>query len=718
MNNIDVVADADAIRLELDNNGIAWVIFDGAGKLNILTAAVIKRLDDVLVEIERGITDARIRAVIFRSGKEGSFIAGADIDEIASVIDPREGEAKARMGQSVFTRISSLKVPTVAAIDGICLGGGTEMILACNYRLASDRKETRIGLPEVMLGILPGFGGTTRLPRLVGLSNALPIILTGKPVNAKKAERIGLINERVPTPVLYSRAEAATLTLISGKNPPRAKKKTMATKLLNDTGLGHRLVLQQARKQVMKETKGHYPAPLRVLDIMPDILNANVDNALMIEARALGDLVASDVSKNLIHVFRLNEAAKKSPVGAAPRNVERVAVIGAGVMGGGIAQLLAYRGYRARMKDIKPEAIGLGLKHAWDAFNKAVKRKRIERREAQKMMQRISPTLDYSGFGTVELVIEAVIEKMDVKKSVLKEVEGKCAPGTVLTSNTSSLSINEMQNALSRPADFAGMHFFNPVERMPLVEIIRGAGTSDEAIATVYAVARKLEKTPVLVNDGAGFLVNRILAPYLNEAGWLLADGATIEAVDKALVRFGMPMGPLRLLDEVGLDVSRHAGRSMYEAFGERLRPAPPLVALEKSKRLGKKGGVGFYKYEDGKDKEVDESIYAELALQKGGRTFTEAEIQQRAVLVMINEAARILEDGIVATPGDVDLGMIMGTGFPPFRGGLLKYADTVGLREIVRQLEEFEKVLGERFAPAPLLKKKAAAGESFYGAR
>ncbi len=706
-----------AVTLRVDDDHVAWLIFDGPGKLNILTSAVLTRFNDLLGEAEQGITAGRIKAVIVRSGKDGSFIAGADIDEIAEITDPAEGAEKARLGQAIFTRLSRLKAPVIAAIDGICLGGGTEMILACRYRLASDRKETRIGLPEVMLGILPGFGGTTRLPRLVGLSNALPIILTGKPVDAKKAERTGLVDERVPTPALYSRAHDVALAFIAGKPPAKKKKKPVGARLLDHTALGHQVILRQARKQVMKETKGNYPAPLKVLDIINKMLTVNVDESLAIEARALGDLIVTDVSKNLIHVFRLNEAAKKSPVTAKPRAVERVAVLGAGVMGGGVAQLLAYRGYTARMKDIKPEAIGLGLKHAWDAFNKQVKRRRLDRRDAQKMMQRISPTLDYSGFGTVQLVIEAVIEKMDVKKAVLKETEANCATGTIITSNTSSLSISEMQTALARPADFCGMHFFNPVERMPLVEIIRGRLSGDEAIATVHAVARKLEKTPVLVNDGAGFLVNRILAPYLNEAGWLLADGASIEAVDKALVNFGMPMGPIRLLDEVGLDVSRHAGRVMHEAFGERLRPAPALEALEKTQRLGKKGGVGFYKYEDGKEKEIDELIYAELGLKPQG-TISENDIQQRTVFVMVNEAARILEDGVVATPGDVDLGMIMGTGFPPFRGGLLRYADTIGLREIVTQLEHYQEKLGERFAPAPLLKRKAEAGETFYAER
>lgn len=702
------------VLLHVDEQGVGTVVFDTPGKLNILSTDVMMLFNDILADVEKQ-QGTRIKALIIRSGKEGSFIAGANIDEIAAITDPVEGANKAAMGQSVFTRLSRLTIPTIAAVDGICLGGGTELILACKYRLASDRKETKIGLPEVMLGILPGFGGTTRLPRLVGLSNALPLILTGKTANAKKAERIGLIDERIPTPALYSRAQELALSLIKGGPGPRKKKRAIGAKLLDQTALGHRIVLQQARKQVLKQTKGQYPAPLRVLDIIPDVLNGNIDNALKIEARALGELVASDVSKNLIHVFRLNEAAKKSPVAAEPRAVQSVAVLGAGVMGGGIAQLLAYRGYNVRMKDIKPEAVGLGLKHAWDSFNKSVKRGRLDRREATKMMQRISPTLEYSGFGNIDLVIEAVIEKMEIKKSVLKEAESKTPSDAVITSNTSSLSITEMQTAVARPADFCGMHFFNPVERMPLVEIIRGAQTSDEAIATVYAVARKLEKTPVLVNDGAGFLVNRILAPYLNEAGWLLHDGVAIDDIDKALTKFGMPMGPLRLLDEVGLDVSRHAGRVMYEAFGERMAPAPPLVALEKSKRLGKKGSLGFYTYEDGKEKEIDESVYSELALPGGRKQLTEAEIQQRTVFIMINEAARILEDGIVATPGDVDLGMIMGTGFPPFRGGLLKYADTIGLPAVLKTLERYAKELGPRFEPAPLLRRKAEAGESFY---
>ncbi|MGQ0814759.1 MAG: 3-hydroxyacyl-CoA dehydrogenase NAD-binding domain-containing protein [Gemmatimonadota bacterium] len=700
------------VSLSIETDGVAWLVIDTPGKLNVLSTPVMQRLNELIGAVEQNASAGRINALIFRSGKEDSFIAGADIDEIAAITDPADGAAKAAMGQGIFARIARLSVPTLAAVDGICLGGGTELILACRYRLASDRKETKIGLPEVQLGILPGFGGTTRLPRLIGLTAALPMILTGKPVDAKQAERIGLVDERVPAPALYDRARTMARALAGGAQPKRRKRALTARAL--DSRAGRALVLMQARKQVIKETRGNYPAPLRVLDIMPALLSSSIDDALKLEARALGDLIVTDVSKNLIHVFRLGETARKPPVAAAPRPVHQIAVLGAGVMGGGIAQLAAYRGFLVRMKDIKPDAIALGLRHAQEAFDKAVKRRRLEKRAARKMMQRISPTLDYSGFGSADLVIEAVIERMDVKQTVLGEAEARMNGG-VLTSNTSSLSISEMQSELRNPALFAGMHFFNPVDRMPLVEIIRGAQTNDAAVATVFAVARKLEKTPVLVNDGAGFLVNRILAPYLNEAGWLLSEGVAIEAVDSALLDFGMPMGPFRLLDEVGLDIARHAAQVMFEAFGERMRPAPPMQALERTKRLGKKGGIGFYKYENGKPGGVDEAVYAELASARRGKDASRTEIQDRCVLVMVNEAARILEDGVAASPGDVDVGMIFGTGFPPFRGGLLKYADTVGSARIADTLDRLAHDLGPRFEVAPLLRAKARANETFY---
>jgi 3-hydroxyacyl-CoA dehydrogenase/enoyl-CoA hydratase/3-hydroxybutyryl-CoA epimerase len=499
-----------------------------------------------------------------------------------------------------------------------------------------------------------------------------------------------------------------------------ARKRSLLARALDDTPVGRRVVMRQARRQVMKETGGHYPAPLRALAVIRESARLPLDDALRVEARALGELIVTDVSKNLIHVFHLLEGAKKAgPADIKPRPVDRVAVLGAGVMGGGIAQLLAYRGLAVRLKDIRADALSLGLRHAREMFDRLLRTGRIDRLAVQRYMDAIAPTLDYTGFGTADLVIEAVVERMDIKQQVLRETETHVGRDCVLTTNTSSLSVTAMQSVLERPAAFAGMHFFNPVHRMPLVEIIRGAQTSDETVATVVALAKRLDKVPVVVNDGPGFLVNRILAPYLNEAGWLLSEGAAIDQVDRVLRRFGMPMGPLRLLDEVGLDVARHAGAVMTAAFGERLQPPPTMKALEQTKLLGRKGGSGFYSYEDGRDKGVNESVYAELkgALPEQRRELPEQEILDRTLLVMVNEAARILEDGIVATPGEVDVGMITGTGFPPFRGGLLKWADSLGTAEIVRRLEQLQAKHGARFEPAPLLRERAAAGRGFYDA-
>ena len=706
-----------ALTLKKDGDGVAWFVFDDPGKkVNVLSTAVMERLDALLAEVEAGAREGAIRALVIRSGKDGSFIAGADVDEIAAITDPAEATGKAAAGQAIFQRVHDLPIPTVAAIDGTCLGGGTELALACTVRLASDRRETKIGLPEIQLGIIPGFGGTTRLPRLIGLVAASDLILTGKTVDARKAQKLGLVHERMHQGVLYARAKAVALELADGKPAPSRARPPLAQRVLEATPMGRSFILKQARKQVLKQTKGHYPAPFVAIDVMGRSAGKPLKRALGIEAEGIGEMIPTDVSKNLIHVFRLMESAKKAAPAAAPREVSRVAVLGAGVMGGGIAQLLAHRGVSVRLKDINRDALSLGLRHAREQFDQLVKRRKLRPREAEDRMNAISPSLDYSGFGTVDLVIEAVVERMDVKKAVLRETEA-AAGDAILTTNTSSLSVTEMQRALERPADLAGMHFFNPVHRMPLVEIIRGAETSDEAVATVFALTRRLDKIPVIVKDGPGFLVNRVLTPYLNEAGWLLAEGGSIAEIDEALLEFGMPMGPLRLLDEVGLDIARHAGQTMHEAFGERLEPSPALRALENTDRLGRKNGRGFYVYEGGKEKHPDPDIYDELRSVVGDRKEIPAEtIRDRCVLPMVNEAARILEEGIARSPGDVDLAMITGTGFPPFRGGLLRWADGVGLGTVVAKLDAFAAAHGKRFEPAPLLRRKAESGEGFYG--
>lgn len=708
--------------LHIEEGGIAHLRFDDPSRgANVLTESVMRRLASLLDELRDAAVAGRVRGLIVLSDKPDGFIAGADVDAIARLQDPEEGATAAALGQAIYRALEELPFPTLAAIHGVCVGGGLELALACRYRVASDHSRTRLGLPEVQLGILPAWGGTTRLPRLVGLQAALDLLLTGRLVDPERARRMGLVDAVLPTPIFLDAATAFLQERIEGSAPPSSRRRRpLGRRLLDDTAPGRRLVLAKARRSVMEKTGGHYPAPLAILDVVKRSLGAPLDRALALEAEAAGGLIASPVSRNLIHVFRMREAARKGEgVAALDRatGVRRVAVVGAGVMGGGVAHLMADNGIEVRVKDIRHEAVGGALQHARALFRKGVDRRKLSASEAEQRMERISGGLDYGGFGRADLVVEAVVERMEVKRAVLAEVEAHVSDECVLTTNTSTLRVDEMAEALSRPERFAGMHFFNPVDRMPLVEVVRGGRTSDQAVATVYRLAVRTGKVPVVVNDGPGFLVNRVLGPYLNEAGHLLAEGGSVEEIDAAAREFGMPMGPLRLVDEVGIDVVRHAGEVLHRAFGDRLEPAPPLVALRESDRLGRKGGVGFYRYEAGREKGVDPGIYEVL-----GRTVppTRApldprEIRARLVLAMINEAARLLEDGIVGRAADVDLAMIMGTGFPPFRGGLLRYADALHPRTVVDRMQEYASTLGARFRPAFLLRELADGDERFY---
>ena len=703
--------------LSIDDDKVAWITFDDPERpLNVLDEGVMRRLAEAVDRVRARAREGRVNLLIVRSGKPGSFIAGADVDAIEAIEDPAEAETKIKLGQAILSEVSSLQVPTFAVIDGICLGGGTELALACDYRLVSDSPKTSIGLPEVMLGILPAWGGTTRLPRTIGLQAALDLLLTGKRIDARKAKRIGFATEILPAQILEATAKEAALRIAA--TPPQAKR-SIARRLVDDNPVGRKLVLTLARRQVMKTTGGHYPAPLRILDVLGENLGRSVEQSLAAEASAAAELVVSKVSKNLIHVFHMREAARKEMAEAPAHPVRMLGVLGAGVMGGGVAQLAAHNGVRVYMKDIQHEAVGNGLSHARSLFDKAVQRRRLSRREAAQRMEHISGGLEYHGLAAAELVVEAVVERMDVKRQVLAETERHVRADCVLATNTSSLSVDAMAEALQRPERFCGMHFFNPVHRMPLVEVVRGARSSEEALATVYRFAVELGKVPVLVNDGPGFLVNRILGPYLNEAGHLLEDGATVQSIDGTAKRFGMPMGPLRLIDEVGIDVSTHAGAALHEALGARLDPAPALVALAETGRLGRKGGRGFYLYEDGREKGVDEEIYKELRIPPlGDKQPPDArEIRRRLVVAMVNEAARALEERIVERAADVDLAMIMGTGFPPFHGGLLRFADDHHPRRCLEIARELHARLGPRFEPPELLEQLAASGRTFYEA-
>ncbi len=708
---------------EVDPNRIGWItLSDPDRPVNVLTEDVMRGLADAIAEAGAAAREGRVGVVVVRSGKPDSFVVGADVDEIAALEDPREAEAKIRLGQAIYDELAKLPVPTLAAVHGSCLGGGVEMALACDHRLLSDSPRTTLQLPEVLLGILPAWGGTTRLPRLVGLQASLDMLLTARKVDARRAKRMGLASEVAPAELFADKTLELALALkrhTDRLSPPR---RTLLNRALDDTPVGRLVVLRTARKRVLATTGGNYPAPLRILDILKEHLGGRIEDSLAAEARIAAELVVSPVCKNLVHVFHLREAARKrrrvgsEEIGA--RSVEALGVLGAGVMGGGIGQLAASNGVRVYMKDIDHAAVSGGLRHARDLFDKGVKRRKLSRREAAQGMERIAGGLTYQGLAAADLVVEAIVEKMDVKQAVLKETEARVPERCVLATNTSSLSVDEMAAALSRPERFCGMHFFNPVHRMPLVEVVRGARSSDEAVATVYGLALRLGKVPVVVRDGPGFLVNRILGPYLNEAGFLLGDGATIDRIDRVARDFGMPMGPLRLIDEIGIDVSGHAGAALHAALGDRLEPSPALVALGGTGRLGRKGGAGFYRYEEGKEAGVDDSVYEALGpVAPSPSGVPDAAIRSRLVHAMINEAARVLDDGIVDTARDVDLAMIMGTGFPPFRGGLLRFADTLHPRALLGALEELHGTLGPRFAPAPLIERLAAEDRGFYDA-
>ena len=706
--------------LRVDEKGVAWITFDDPErKVNVLSERVLTRFDELLTEVRDSVRRGQVRVAIFCSAKRG-FIAGADVTAIEALEDPAAGAEGARFGQRIFSSLTELGVPTVAAIHGICLGGGVELSLACSHRVASDSPTTKMGLPEVLLGILPAWGGTSRLPRLVGVEASLDLMLSGRQVSSSSARRMGLVDEVLPADLF--REKLADFAEAAAANPSKKPARRPLLKRFKDgTAPGRRLVLFFARKQVMRRTGGHYPAPLKIIEVVGRSIRKPIARALEIEATAAGELVASSVCKNLIHVFHLREGARKGTgvedETVEPTPVNYLAVLGAGVMGGGIAQLAAYRGIHVRMKDIQHDAVASGLQHAQKLFSGLVKRKKLRRREADQRMALISGSLSYQGFERQDLVVEAVVERMDIKRIVLRETEDAVRAGCILATNTSSLSVDEMASALARPEDFVGMHFFNPVHRLPLVEVVRGARSSDRAVATTYGLALALGKVPVVTRDGPGFLVNRILGPYMNEAGLLLADGATVEAIDGAAKRFGMPMGPLRLIDEVGIDISRHAGQSLYEALGDRLTPAPPLLALAESGRLGKKGGLGFYRYEGDKEVGVYPEIYAVLSksVPASRATLEEKDIRDRLVLAMVNEAARVLDDDIVQHAGEVDLAMIMGTGFPPFRGGLLRFADTIHVRTIQGRLDEFNERYGPRFGTADLIRRLARENRGFY---
>jgi len=708
----------EAVRAEPGEDGIVHVVFDRPGhSVNLLSREVLRQLDGILDRFGRA---EQTRAILFRSAKPRMFLAGMDVEEIAGARDGFRAAEAARAGQRVFQKIAELAVPTGCAIGGPCLGGGLELALACTVRVASDGPAVEIGLPEVQLGIVPGFGGTQRLPRLVGLRAALDLILSGRRLDGRRALGLGLVDRVVPEAYLEREAVALLREIADrkGKLPFRRKGRPLPDRLLEVLTPARRLLLAQARKRTAERVSPEaYPAPFRALEAIEAAFSMPLAQGLDLEARIVGELLTTRTAANLLWIFRSQSALKKDPAGieAPPRRVRRVAVVGAGIMGGGIAQLVADRDLPVRLKDIRQEALLAALRTARSLWDERVRRGRLSPREARQKMAFIAPTLDDTGFSRVDLVLEAVVEDLEVKQKVLAAVEQRVGERAVFATNTSSIPISEIAARAVRPERVVGLHFFNPVHRMPLVEVIAGQRSSPEAVATVRAFALELGKTPVLVRDSPGFLVNRILTVYLNEAMRLLAEGVPIEAVDEAMTSFGMPIGPLALLDQVGLDTALHVGGVLEAAFGKRIGGgSPALSALVSAGRLGAKNGLGFYRYREGRRAGPDRKVYGLLKVRPG-RPLPAETLQERMVLAMINEAAVCLEDGVVRGPRDVDLAMVLGTGFPPFRGGPLRYADALGVAVVVERLARLADAHGDRFRPAELLREMVRDDRAFY---
>ena len=635
--------------------------------------------------------------VIFAPSLE-SFCVGADISLIQSITDPTHGAALAAEGQAAYDLLEDLRCTTVAAISGPCVGGGCEMVLACTYRIMTDAKSSVIGLPETKLGILPGFGGTYRLPRVVGLPKALDIILAGKTLKASQAFKASLVDEIVSSATLLSRAEE----IARGKNPPRRRKLALIDRILSSNLLGRALVRNRARTALLKQSKGFYPAPIRALNVTVAGLAQNRHEALQVEARELGELITTPQSKALVHLFFLTEAAKG--LGKSARKEiegQHFMVIGAGTMGAGIAGALARNSHQVIVKDTSDSALKRGKEHLTKELGKLRYLSSFERAAIANRIDWLQ--FPSSSFERSSVVIEAVFEDINLKKKIFQDIANRVPSDCILASNTSSLSVSEMARAISHPERFVGMHFFNPVEKMPLVEIIRGEHTNDTTIAKVAAIATEMGKFPIVVRDVPGFLINRILIPYLNEAVFLLQEGHSIEAIDGAALDFGMPMGPIRLLDEVGLDVAAHVSKVMVAGYGERMAVPDFAERLQALGRKGRKTNAGFCDYQ-GKSSSVWGGLAAALNLPSKPQTpLSKQEITERLIYHLVNEAMKCLNEGVAGSEREaaikqIDLGTVMGIGFPPFRGGVLYFAQQAGLDSIRARLTSFAALYGSRY--------------------
>jgi 3-hydroxyacyl-CoA dehydrogenase/enoyl-CoA hydratase/3-hydroxybutyryl-CoA epimerase len=701
-------------------DGVACLVLDVPGRpVNVLSRQVMA---DFATALERVAADTSFRLLTIRSGKSGSFIAGADLNEFSGVQSAAEATAISEAGQGLFDKLAALRMPTVAMIAGGCLGGGLELALACDYRVAVNHPKTQLGLPEIELGLLPGWGGTQRLPRVVGLEKALQIILGGRRLNARDAVAWGLADGMV-----HDNQDEPPAFLVDPVKRPRASLplRTWRQRLLESTGPGRWLVFRGTERVLRRRLPDDMPAPWEALRAVRTGIQHGMAAGLACEREAIGALAMSTACRNLVRLFFQREQARKprhdpSRDGTAP--IRRVGVVGAGTMGAGIAQLAALKGCEVVVREANEIALATGILRILALFKKAVARGLLRAEDLPGKLAAIHGTTAWKGFADLDLVIEAIIEDLDAKKAIFKELEQNTAPATILATNTSSLLVRQLQEGLTHPGRVAGLHFFNPVHKMPLVEVVHAGETTDDVIARLAEWASTLGKTPAMVKDSPGFLVNRILMPYLNEAVLLVIEGMPPQRIDEAMRRFGMPLGPLELLDQIGLDIAAHIAADIGPAFGDRFGSNPGFERMLENGWLGQKNGKGFYRYR-GRRKKVNEfavtvlrgesHVAAPYQMDAAPPAELMAAARERMVLLMVNEAAACLAEGLIENAEALDLAMVLGTGWAPHRGGPLRYAADRGIAPIVDALEELAKHYGPRFEPTAELRQRTLANAS-----
>jgi 3-hydroxyacyl-CoA dehydrogenase/enoyl-CoA hydratase/3-hydroxybutyryl-CoA epimerase len=718
--------------LAIRGDGIAVItVNDPREPVNTVTPELGEELAAVVLRIE---DDAAIKGAVLASAKK-DFVVGANIDLLKGVKLASDAQAMGRSMAELLGKIAALKKPFVAAVHGVALGGGFEIALACDAIVLSDDPSTGVGLPEVQLGLIPAANGMLRVADRAGLQVALDLALTGRRIRAQKAKKLGLVDEVCPAAILLDVACARALELAQGggveKKQPAGRlaehlrRNELAAAAIEDNALGRALLFKRAREETRQKTHGHYPAAERIIDVLERYGSGGAKRfaaAAALEAKSFGELVVSETAHRLIEMFFSTTALKKDrgveDPNVSPREVERVGVLGGGLMGGGIAYVTIQAGVPVRLKDKDDAGVGRGMKYVGGILSERERRKQITPEEHEQRFALLTGATDYSGLKHADLVIEAVFEDLELKQQILREVEAVTTAECIFASNTSSIPISAIAVVSKHPETVIGMHYFSPVHKMPLLEVVRTDRSAPWAVATAVALGKKQGKSVIVVRDGVGFYTSRILAPYMNEAAFLLSEGVSVEAIDKAMVDWGFPVGPIQLLDEVGIDVGAHVGEIVHATFGDRMLPPPGMKKLLEDDRKGRKNGRGFYRYaarsKQGAERKVDSSVYGVLGVTPKAKLPAE-EIQMRCALQMVNEALICFGEGILRSPRDGDLGAVLGLGFPPFRGGPFRYVETLGAAEILRRVRGYEMRFGRRFAPAPLLVEMARRGQRFY---